>query len=138
MPVPTMSGSASGVSILPWFGISGPSGGEKLRSWVDYDASSKELEVRVQKSGSEDRPYEPVLAHPVNFSRLWGDGANLMLGISSVSESSSKDGGNDVVGSGNVNVFSWEYRVRELPSSMHSMPVDPSACHVGQQGRHVG
>ncbi|KAI4382798.1 hypothetical protein MLD38_008712 [Melastoma candidum] len=101
-------------------------GGEKLRSWVDYDASSKELEVRVQKSGSEDRPYEPVLAHPVNFSRLWGDGANLMLGISSVSESSSKDGGNDVVGSGNVNVFSWEYRVRELPSSMHSMPVDPS------------
>ncbi|KAI4375426.1 hypothetical protein MLD38_013292 [Melastoma candidum] len=27
-------------------------GGEKLRSWVDYDASSKELEVRVQKSGS--------------------------------------------------------------------------------------
>ncbi|KAI4388531.1 hypothetical protein MLD38_000851 [Melastoma candidum] len=113
-------------------------GGEKLRSWADYDASSKELEVRVQKSGSEDRPYEPVLAYPVNFSRLWGDGANLMLGISSVSESSSKDGGNDVVGSGNVNVFSWEYRVRELPSSMHSMPVDPSACHVGQQGRHVG
>ncbi|KAI4304928.1 hypothetical protein MLD38_040385 [Melastoma candidum] len=32
-------------------------GGKKLRSWVDYDASSKELEVRVQKSGSEDRPY---------------------------------------------------------------------------------
>ncbi|KAI4369391.1 hypothetical protein MLD38_017833 [Melastoma candidum] len=86
-------------------------GGEKLRSWVDYDASSKELEVRGRSPAAR-------------------------TGLTS-RESSSKDGGNDVVGSGNVNVFSWEYRVWELPSSMHSMPVDPSACHGSVRSRRL-
>lgn len=87
--------------------------GEKLKSWVDYDASSKRLEVRLSRF-EEPRPYIPIVAHLVDFSKMWKDEDDVLVGLSS--------NGNSVQTS---SIYSWRFRVRKVPNSMHSMPVDP-------------
>jgi hypothetical protein len=40
--------------------------GEKLQTWIDYEASSKRLEVRNY------RPIDPLISYAVELSRVWG------------------------------------------------------------------
>ncbi|KAK3031042.1 hypothetical protein RJ639_035073, partial [Escallonia herrerae] len=87
--------------------------GVKLQSWVDYDASSKRLEVRLGGFGSS-RPYDPLLAYPIDLAGMW-EGEEVVVGLSSFS-------GHSVQSS---SVYSWSFRVRSVPKSMHSQPINP-------------
>lgn len=86
--------------------------GEIFRCWVDYEASSKQIEVRVGKAGNE-RSYVPLVMYSVDFEEMW-DGEEVVVGLSSL-------------GSGNVgesvSVYSWRFRVRGVPKGMHSRPM---------------
>lgn len=100
-------------------------GGEKLKTWIDYDASSKRIEVRLSKSG-EPRPYNPIIAYAIDLPAMWGD-KNIFVGISS-------SNGNSLQIS---SVYSWDFRLRNAPNWMHSLPVDPRA-YSDEHGKHVG
>lgn len=87
--------------------------GVKLRTWIDYDASSKGLEIRLSKMGNA-KPYNPLMVFPIDLGELW-KGEEVLVGISSSS-------GNSLQTS---TVYSWNFRVRSVPNWMHSQPVDP-------------
>lgn len=88
-------------------------GGEKLQSWIDYEASSKRFEVRLNKFG-ESRPLDPLLTYPIDLSKMWGD-ENVVVGLSSSSANSSQKS----------NVYLWSFKSRSMPQWMHSEPLDP-------------
>ncbi|PHU03343.1 hypothetical protein BC332_28594 [Capsicum chinense] len=43
--------------------------GKNLQSWIDYEISSKRLEIRLSKLG-EIRPFDPLLSCLVNMSEM--------------------------------------------------------------------
>lgn len=87
--------------------------GEKLRSWVDYNASSKRLRVWLSKLGAS-RPKAPVLSCPIDLWKMW-KGEEVLLGISASSGNSSQAS----------SVYSWSFRLNSVPNWLHSQPVDP-------------
>lgn len=91
------------------------SSGEKLQSWIDYEANSKRLEVRLAKLG-EKKPLNPILFYPVDLSRMW-DKAEVLFSLSSASGNSSHK----------CNLYSWSLTLRSIPNWMHSEPLDPAA-----------
>ncbi|KDP44843.1 hypothetical protein JCGZ_01343 [Jatropha curcas] len=90
--------------------------GEKLRSWIDYDASSRRLEVRLSKL-SDKRPYNPIMAYSIDLYKMWEDN-EVYVGLGS------KHNGNL---SDKSYVYSWRFRLRKIPYWMHSLPVNPNA-----------
>lgn len=93
--------------------------GEKLKSWIDYDSSSKRIEVRLSKIGDK-RPYNPILAHYIDLMKMWGD-ENAFVGIVSSNGDSNQIS----------NVYSWNFRLRKVPLGMHSIPVNPNVFAGG-------
>ncbi|KAF5179578.1 L-type lectin-domain containing receptor kinase VIII.2 [Thalictrum thalictroides] len=89
------------------------SSGNKLHSWIDYDASSKRLEVRLSKSGH--RPYDPLLSYPINLFNMWKE-EEMFVGISSSNGNSTQS----------TSIYSWSFRLRHVPSWLHSQPLDPN------------
>ncbi|KAM1069535.1 hypothetical protein EV1_001356 [Malus domestica] len=89
--------------------------GEKLKCWIDYDASSKRLEIRLGKM-DDSRPYTPITAYVIDMSGMWR-GEDVYVGISS----SNSNGNSSQISS----VYSWNFRLRNVPKSMHSLPVNP-------------
>ncbi|XP_042056249.1 L-type lectin-domain containing receptor kinase IV.2-like [Salvia splendens] len=63
-------------------------GGEKLQAWVDYEASSKRFEVRLNKFGLS-RLIDPLLTYSIDLSKMWGS-ENVVVGFSSSSANSSQ------------------------------------------------
>lgn len=94
-------------------------GGDRLQSWIDYEASSKRLEIRLSKLGVE-RPDTSLLSFPINFWQMWGD-REVLVGISSSSGNSTQV----------TIIYSWSLRVRTAPSWLHSQPLDPRV-HVDE------
>ncbi|KAG2723833.1 hypothetical protein I3760_02G188900 [Carya illinoinensis] len=94
------------------------SNGDKFKSWIDYDASSKRLEVRLSKSGDR-RPYSPIIWRAVDLAGMLGD-EDVRVGIASRNGNSSQS----------ASIYSWRFRVRKYPYSMHSFPVDPQGYVV--------
>ncbi|KAI5682659.1 hypothetical protein M9H77_03887 [Catharanthus roseus] len=91
--------------------------GEKLQAWIDYEATSKRLEVRLSnKLGNEIRPIDPLISYPIDLSRFWGPN-EVFVGLSSSSGNSTQK----------CNVHSWSLKLRPVPYWMHSEPLDPSA-----------
>lgn len=95
-------------------------GGVPLKSWIDYEASSKRLEIRLVESGTE-RPVQPLISFPIDLSKMWGD-KEVLVGISSSSGNSRQVS----------SLSSWSFRTRSVPSSLHSEPLDPQA-HLDEQ-----
>lgn len=87
--------------------------GEKIQAWVDYEASSKRFEVRLNKFG-ENRPVDPLLTYAIDFSKMWKDDS-FIVGLSFSSGNSSQK----------CNVYSWNFSTRTMPHWMHSQPLDP-------------
>lgn len=87
--------------------------GEKLISWIDYDSSSKRLEVRLSKFG-EPRPYNPIVAYGIDLLSMWRD-EPVLVGISS------SNGNSTQISS----IYSWRFSLRNYPNRMHSLPADP-------------
>ncbi|RVW15962.1 L-type lectin-domain containing receptor kinase VIII.2 [Vitis vinifera] len=46
--------------------------GERLNCWIDYEAGSKRLEVRLSKFG-DIRPVSPFISHPIDLSEMWNE-----------------------------------------------------------------
>ncbi|XP_021295350.1 L-type lectin-domain containing receptor kinase S.4-like [Herrania umbratica] len=89
--------------------------GEILKSWVDYDSSSKLLQVRLSKL-NDKRPFTPILAYRIDLFEMWGNEDVFVGIISTTNEESSPS---------SSNVYSWRFRVRDVSSWMHSLPADP-------------
>lgn len=87
--------------------------GEKLQSWIDYEASSKILEVRLGRLGG-NKPVDPLLSHHIDLSRMWKN-EDILLGLSSSSQNSSQK----------CNIYSWSFVSRTMPHWMHSEPMNP-------------
>ena len=87
--------------------------GEKLRSWIDYNANSKKLEVWLSKFGNS-RPNDPILSYTIDLSET-SKGKEVFVGITASSGNSSQTS----------SVYSWSFRLRNLPNWFHSQPVDP-------------
>ncbi|XP_020209133.1 L-type lectin-domain containing receptor kinase VIII.2 [Cajanus cajan] len=88
--------------------------GEKLKAWVDYEGSSKALEVRLSKLG-EEKPGKPMVSHWIDFFEMWG-GDPVFAGISSSNGPHSAQV---------VTVYSWRLTLRDASKGLHSMPADP-------------
>ncbi|XP_016455271.2 lectin-like protein At3g16530 [Nicotiana tabacum] len=89
--------------------------GEKLQSWIDYEASSKRLEVRLSKLG-DIRPLNPLVSCPIDLSRMWKE-EELYVGLSSSTGNSTQK----------CNIYSLGFKIRTAPNWMHSEPLDPQA-----------
>lgn len=94
-------------------------GEEKLRSWIEYNANSKRLEVWLSKLGNS-RPNDPILSYPIDLSKTW-KGKEAFVGISASSGNSSQSS----------SIYSWSFRSRTLHNWLHSRPVDPR-CESGE------
>ncbi|KAL1153634.1 hypothetical protein V6Z11_A09G188700 [Gossypium hirsutum] len=89
--------------------------GEKLHSWIDYEATSKRLEIRLSESSST-RPNEPWLSHSIDLATLWKD-EEVFVGLSSSNGNSSQT----------CFIHLWSFKLRQVPNWMHSQPLDPEA-----------
>ncbi|XP_042481128.1 L-type lectin-domain containing receptor kinase VIII.2-like [Macadamia integrifolia] len=88
--------------------------GKKLYSWIDYDAETKNLEVRLSDSG-DVKPSAPLLCYGIDLSGMWKE-EDVFVGMSSSSGNSSQT----------TIVYSWSFNLRStIPSWLHSQPVDP-------------
>ncbi|CBI30447.3 unnamed protein product, partial [Vitis vinifera] len=87
--------------------------GERLNCWIDYEAGSKRLEVRLSKFG-DIRPVSPFISHPIDLSEMWNED-EVYVGFSSSSGNSSQT----------CVVYSWSFNTRPVPHWMHSQPLDP-------------
>ncbi|GAV65482.1 Lectin_legB domain-containing protein [Cephalotus follicularis] len=87
--------------------------GEKLQSWIDYEASSKRLEVRLSQFG-DTKPIDPLLSYSIDLSKLWND-EGVFVCLSSSNRNSSQT----------CFAYSWSFKVRSVPHWMHSEPLNP-------------
>ncbi|KAF5476192.1 hypothetical protein F2P56_007927 [Juglans regia] len=87
----------------------------KIHAWIDYEASSKRLEVRLGQDGSS-RPSSPLLSYRIALSKVWED-EEVFVGFSSSTGNSSDS----------CFLHSWSFKIRHVPNWMHSEPLDPKA-----------
>ncbi|KAG5253292.1 hypothetical protein OIU76_020894 [Salix suchowensis] len=87
--------------------------GKRLHSWIDYEAGSKRLEVRLSQSG-DMKPIDPLLSYPLDLSNMWND-ERVLIGLSSSNGNSSQT----------CFLYSWSLKLRHVPQWMHSEPLDP-------------
>lgn len=89
--------------------------GNKLHAWIDYEAGSKTLEVRLSQF-DDTKPSNPLLWYPIDMSRMWKDErAFIGLTASNVNSNSSQT----------CYLYSWNFEQRHVPYWMHSEPLDP-------------
>ncbi|KAJ4704535.1 L-type lectin-domain containing receptor kinase VIII.2-like [Melia azedarach] len=86
---------------------------KKLNSWIDYEASSKRLEVRLSQSHTT-KPVDPLLSYPIDLSKMWND-EEVFVGLSSSNGNSTQT----------CYLYSWSFKLRHIPHWMHSQPLDP-------------
>lgn len=91
------------------------SNGNKSHAWIDYEAGSRRLEVRLNQFG-DFRPSDPLFWYPIDFSKMW-ENEEAFVGLSASSWNSSLD----------CLLYSWSFEQRNIPQWMHSEPLDPEA-----------
>ncbi|GAU40082.1 hypothetical protein TSUD_151260 [Trifolium subterraneum] len=108
--------------------------GEKLKSWIDYDAGSKLLEVRLSKL-NENKSENPIVSHNIDLFKIWGD-QSVFMGLSSSNDANSVQV---------VRVYSWKVILKNVTlkndtlknvtvsNSPHSQPVNPNEDQQQQQ-----
>ncbi|XP_004503219.1 lectin-like protein At1g53070 [Cicer arietinum] len=90
--------------------------GKKLKAWVDYEAGSHILEVRLNK-WNEDKSLNPIVSHNIDLFKIWGS-QPVYIGLSSSNDADSVQV---------VRVYSWKLNLRNVSTnSLHSQPVDPN------------
>ncbi|PRQ43041.1 putative non-specific serine/threonine protein kinase [Rosa chinensis] len=87
--------------------------GDRTNAWIDYEAGSKRVEVRLSQLGGL-RPADPLLWYPIDLSKLWGD-EKVFVGLSAQNRNSSQT----------CSIYSWSFEQRHVPDWMHSEPLDP-------------
>lgn len=89
--------------------------GNTTNAWIDYEAGSKRLEVRLSQLG-ELRPADPLLWYPIDLSKMWGD-EKVFVGLGALNRNSSQT----------CSIYSWSFEQRHVPGWMHSQPLDPKS-----------
>lgn len=74
--------------------------GKRLQCWMDYEASSKQVEVRIAKWGKK-RPVDPMLCCPIDLSEMFNT-QNVYLSFMSSSGFSTQI----------CNLYSWRFESR--------------------------
>lgn len=92
--------------------------GAKLHTWIDYEASSQRLEVRLGQFG-HSRPSDPLISYSIDFSKIWKK-SEMFVGFNSVN-------GNSSFQSQPCLLLSWSFNQRPFPHWMHSEPLDLKA-----------
>lgn len=89
---------------------------EKLRVWIDYEAGSRQLEIRMAPMIEECKPIEALLSYPIDLLQLWKHRTYLFF-----------VGFSGLMGEGCSSMYSWSFDTKVVPHWMHSMPADPNA-----------
>ncbi|XP_010490607.1 PREDICTED: L-type lectin-domain containing receptor kinase IV.2-like [Camelina sativa] len=89
------------------------SGEKRLNCWIDYEASSKRIEVRVSLSNAL-KPIDPFVSYSVDLAKIWKDG-KFMVGLTSANGNSSRP----------HYLYSWSFKLRHPSMRIHSQPLDP-------------
>ncbi|KFK24622.1 hypothetical protein AALP_AA8G003000 [Arabis alpina] len=89
-------------------------GEKRLNCWIDYEASSKRIEVRLSVYNAL-KPVDPFVSYSVDLAKLWKDGG-FMVGLTSSNGNSSKP----------HYLHSWRFEMRRLSMRTHSQPLDPN------------
>ncbi|ONI03603.1 hypothetical protein PRUPE_6G268200 [Prunus persica] len=87
--------------------------GNKTHAWIDYEAGSNRLEVRLSQF-AHPRPADPLLWYPIDLSELW-EHEKVFVGLSAMNRNSSQT----------CLITSWSFEQRHVPHWMHSQPLDP-------------
>ncbi|KAF3542178.1 hypothetical protein F2Q69_00018258 [Brassica cretica] len=90
-------------------------GGNKLSCWIDYEASSKRIEVRLSVSTAL-KPVDPFVSYSVDLAKIW-KGKKFMVGLTSANGNSFKP----------HYLHSWSFKLRHPSIRIHSQPLDPNA-----------
>lgn len=93
--------------------------GEKLHTWIDYEASSQRLEVRLNQFG-HSKPSDPLLWYSIDFSKIWEE-TEMFVGFSPVKRNMSNSQSQSCF------LYSWSFMARNFPHWMHSEPLDLKA-----------
>lgn len=88
--------------------------GNRLQVWIDYQSSSRRLEVRLSRY-SETRPVDPLLFHRIDLPKIWPGNEGFFVGLTSSNGNSSQL----------CNLYSWSFKTRQTPDWMHSEPLNP-------------
>ncbi|CAH8338209.1 unnamed protein product [Eruca vesicaria subsp. sativa] len=90
--------------------------GKKLSCWIDYEASSKRIEVRLSLSNNALKPVDPFISYSVDLAKIWKE-KKFMVGLISANGNSSKP----------HYLHSWSFKLRHPSMRIHSQPLDPNA-----------
>ncbi|XP_010423913.1 PREDICTED: L-type lectin-domain containing receptor kinase IV.2-like [Camelina sativa] len=89
-------------------------GEKKLNCWIDYEASSKRIEVRVSLSTAL-KPIDPFVSYSVDLAKIWRDG-KFVVGLTSANGNCSRS----------HYLHSWSFKLRHPSMRIHSQPLDPN------------
>lgn len=99
----------------------------KLHAWIDYEASSQRLEVRLSEyEYGNSRPSDPLLWHKVDLSNM-RKREEMFVGFSTVKKNTSEA----------CFLYSWSFLSRQFPHWMHSEPMDPNAPNKNSENLRV-
>ncbi|KAJ1411268.1 Legume lectin domain [Sesbania bispinosa] len=88
---------------------------EKLHAWIDYEASSRRIEVRLSQHGIS-KPSDPLFWQTIDLSNVLKE-KEMFVGFSPVM--------GNIASSQACSLYSWSFVLRHFPHSMHSEPLDP-------------
>ncbi|KAG2279314.1 hypothetical protein Bca52824_050534 [Brassica carinata] len=88
---------------------------DELSCWIDYEASSKRIEVRLSLSNAS-KPVDPFISYSVDLAKIWKE-KKFMVGLTSANGNSSKP----------HYLHSWSFKLRHPSMRIHSQPLDPDA-----------
>lgn len=98
--------------------------GQNFHAWIDYEVGSRQLEVRLAENSNDKRPFAPLLSFPIDFSQIWGENEEVLVGLSSSKGNSSSQP---------CLVYSWSLKVKSIPNWMHSEPLDPKTIAIAKE-----
>lgn len=90
-------------------------GFDEVSCWIDYEASSKRIEVRLSLSNAS-KPVDPFISYSVDLGKIWKE-KKFMVGLTSANGNSSKP----------HYLRSWSFKLRHPSMRIHSQPLDPNA-----------
>ncbi|XP_022977350.1 L-type lectin-domain containing receptor kinase IV.4-like [Cucurbita maxima] len=97
---------------------------KNLHAWIDYEVGSRQLEVRLAENRENKRPSVPLLSFPIDFSQIWGEDEEVVVGLSSSNGNSSSQP---------CLVYSWSFKLKSIPNWMHSEPLDPKTIAIARE-----
>ncbi|KVH94865.1 L-type lectin-domain containing receptor kinase VIII.2-like [Cynara cardunculus var. scolymus] len=100
-------------------------GSERMQTWIDYEAGSRRVEVRLNRFGRK-RPIDPVLFTQIDLSKIWPKNEGVFVGLISSNGNSSQT----------CEIHYWSFKASRAPDWMHSQPLDPMVSNSIENQEH--